>query len=165
MSLASRTAAGLTTFFLRAHVRYHPPTDVSHEPEKRLFGELETEFAPEVERLAALATPWPRRRSRSGRDRRVTTKVCWTSAPSAIGRPPVASQRPMVIHPYETLDSMRVHMTFERETKNTVRFAEDENNQPDEHPGTPALVTVYIQKVAWQRLGKPRHIAIQLSAR
>jgi hypothetical protein len=71
----------------------------------------------------------------------------------------------MVIHPYETLDSMRVHMTFERETKNTVRFAEDENNQPDEHPGTPALVTVYIQKVAWQRLGKPRHIAIELSAR
>ena len=31
----------------------------------------------------------------------------------------------MVIHPYETLDSMRVHMTFERETKNTLRFAED----------------------------------------
>ncbi len=29
MSQASRPATGLNAFFLRAHVRFHPPTDVS----------------------------------------------------------------------------------------------------------------------------------------
>jgi hypothetical protein len=67
--------------------------------------------------------------------------------------------------PGETLDAMKVHMSFERATKNTIRFAEDEDGQPDGHMGAPALVTLYLQKFAWARLGKPERITVEVTAR
>lgn len=33
-------------------------------------------------------------------------------------------------------EPMQINLTLERETKNTVRFAEDEEGQPADHPGT-----------------------------
>jgi len=59
---------------------------------------------------------------------------------------------------------MKIHMTFEKETANTVRFAEDETGQPDSHPGAPPLRTLYVQKFAWANLGKPQHLHVTLEA-
>ena len=43
---------------------------------------------------------------------------------------------------------MKINLTLERETKNTVRFAEDEAGQPSDHPGYPVVGTLYVQKAA-----------------
>lgn len=67
--------------------------------------------------------------------------------------------------PDGTLEDMKVHMTFERATKNTIRFAEDEDGQPEGHTGAPALVTLYVQKFAWARLGKPERISVEVTSR
>lgn len=55
---------------------------------------------------------------------------------------------------------MQIHLTFERETKNTVRFAEDQDGQPESHPGASVIGTLYIQKFAWAQLGKPEKLAV-----
>jgi hypothetical protein len=56
---------------------------------------------------------------------------------------------------------MLVILTMEKETKNTVRFAEGEE-QPAGHPGAPVIGTMYIQKFAWAQMGKPDRVAVQL---
>jgi hypothetical protein len=60
---------------------------------------------------------------------------------------------------------MQIHLSFERETKNTVRFAEDENDQPEGHPGAPVVGTLYVQKFAWAALGKPERISVTIATR
>ena len=59
---------------------------------------------------------------------------------------------------------MRINLSFERETKNTVRFQEDADGQPEGHPGADVVGTLYVQKFAWAQLGKPEHIVVELSA-
>lgn len=59
---------------------------------------------------------------------------------------------------------MRVHFSVERETKNTVRFAEDQDGQPEGHPGADVVGTLYIQKLAWAALGKPERIVVEIAA-
>ena len=60
---------------------------------------------------------------------------------------------------------MQINLTLERETKNTVRFAEDETGQPADHPGTPVVGTLYLQKAAHATLGTPSQITVTLEAR
>lgn len=60
---------------------------------------------------------------------------------------------------------MRINLTLERETKNTVRFAEDDAGQPPDHPGAPVVGTIYLQKAAHARLGAPERITVTISAR
>ena len=60
---------------------------------------------------------------------------------------------------------MQIHLTLERETKNTVRFAEDETSQPPGHPGYPVVGTLYVQKAAHVQLGAPQRIAVTIEAR
>lgn len=50
-------------------------------------------------------------------------------------------------------DPMQIKFTLERETKNTVRFAEDEASRPADHPGTPVVGTLYLQTAAHAKLG------------
>jgi len=59
---------------------------------------------------------------------------------------------------------MKINLSLEKETANTVRFSEDEEGQPDGHPGAPPLRTIYIQKFAWASLGKPEHICVTIEA-
>jgi hypothetical protein len=59
---------------------------------------------------------------------------------------------------------MKINLSMERETKNTVRFEEDENGQPEGHPGANVVGTLYVQKFAWAALGKPERISIELEA-
>lgn len=59
---------------------------------------------------------------------------------------------------------MQLHLSLERETKNTVRFAEDQEGQPESHPGANVIGTLYIQKFAWAALGKPEHLVVEISA-
>jgi hypothetical protein len=58
---------------------------------------------------------------------------------------------------------VEVRLSLERETKNTVRFQEDEDGQPEGHPGANVIGTLYVQKFAWAALGKPDHIAVEIS--
>ena len=60
---------------------------------------------------------------------------------------------------------MQVHLTLERETKNTVRFAEDEAGQPPDHPGSPVVGTLCLQKAAHAKLGAPEPITVSVEAR
>ena len=60
--------------------------------------------------------------------------------------------------------TLRIRLSVERETKNTVRFAEDTEGQPPDHPGAPVIGTLYIQKFAWAQLGKPERIVVSLDA-
>lgn len=60
---------------------------------------------------------------------------------------------------------MQIHLTLERETKNTVRFAEDEEGQPDGHPGASVIGTLYIQKFAHVQLGKPEKLVVSVDPR
>ena len=60
---------------------------------------------------------------------------------------------------------MHINLTLERETKNTVRFAEDERDQPADHPGTPVVGTLYLQKAAHTTLGAPSQITVTIEAR
>lgn len=39
---------------------------------------------------------------------------------------------------------MQITLTLERETQYTVRFAEDEEVQPPDHPGAPIVSTPYL---------------------
>ena len=59
---------------------------------------------------------------------------------------------------------MQLHLSLERETKNTVRFQEDADGQPEGHPGADVVGTLYVQKFAWAQLGKPEHIVIEISS-
>ncbi len=59
---------------------------------------------------------------------------------------------------------MEIHLTLERETKNTIRFAEDETGQPPDHPGSPVVGTLYLQKAAHARLGSPKRLALTIEA-
>jgi len=58
---------------------------------------------------------------------------------------------------------MRIVLTVDRETKNTVRFAEDEEQGAD-HPGAPMIGTLYVQKFAWVQLGKPQKLVVTVEA-
>ena len=60
---------------------------------------------------------------------------------------------------------MQINFTLERETKNTVRFAEDEAGQPADHPGTPVVGTLYFQKAAHTKLGAPGRITVTIKAK
>jgi hypothetical protein len=60
---------------------------------------------------------------------------------------------------------MRINLALERETKNTVRFAEDDAGQPSDHPGYPVVGTLYIQKAAHVQLGAPQRIAVTIEGR
>ena len=60
---------------------------------------------------------------------------------------------------------MQINMTLERETKNTVRFAEDEKEQPADHPGSPIVGTLYLQKAAHAKLGAPNRITVTIEAK
>lgn len=60
---------------------------------------------------------------------------------------------------------MQINLTLERETKNTVRFAEDEAGQPADHPGTPTVGTLYLQKAAHAKLGSPKQITVTIEAK
>lgn len=60
---------------------------------------------------------------------------------------------------------IQVYLTLERETKNTVRFAEDEEGQPRDHPGTPVVGTLYLQKAAHAKLGAPKRITVTIDAK
>ena len=60
---------------------------------------------------------------------------------------------------------MEIHLTLERETKNTIRFAEDEAGQPPDHPGSPVVGTLYLQKAAHSKLGSPKRITLTIAAR
>ena len=60
---------------------------------------------------------------------------------------------------------MHINFTLERETKNTVRFAEDEAGQPSDHPGTPVVGTLYLQKAAHSKLGAPNRITVTIEAK
>ena len=60
---------------------------------------------------------------------------------------------------------MQINFTLERETKNTVRFAEDEAGQPADHPGTPVVGTLYLQKAAHAKLGAPNRIMVTIEAK
>lgn len=57
---------------------------------------------------------------------------------------------------------MRINLALERETKNTVRFAEDDAGQPSDHP---VVGTLYIQKAAHVQLGAPQRIAVTIEGR
>lgn len=60
---------------------------------------------------------------------------------------------------------MQINLTLERETKNTVRFAEDDKGQPADHPGTPIVGTLYLQKAAHANLGSPKRITVTIAIR
>ncbi len=60
---------------------------------------------------------------------------------------------------------MQVNLTLERETKNTVRFAENDPGQPPDHPSSPLVGTLYLQKAAHAKLGSPKRIALTIEAR
>jgi hypothetical protein len=55
-------------------------------------------------------------------------------------------------------------MSLEKETKNTVRFEEDAEGQPEGHPGADVVGTLYVQKFAWAQLGKPNRIVVEIAA-
>lgn len=52
---------------------------------------------------------------------------------------------------------MRFTLSFDRETKNTVRFQED-------GPGPVVVGTLYIQKAAWEQIGKPQQVTVSIEA-
>ena len=60
---------------------------------------------------------------------------------------------------------MQINLTLERETKNTVRFAEDGAGQPADHPGTLIMGTLYLQKAAHAKLGAPGRITVTVEAK
>lgn len=62
-------------------------------------------------------------------------------------------------------DGTQINFTLEQETKNTVRFAEDEAEQPAAHPGTPVAGTLYLQKTAHATLGSPKQITVAIEAK
>ena len=68
--------------------------------------------------------------------------------------------RPALARSGENL--MQINLTLERETKNTVRFAEDQERQPADHPGTPIVGTLYLQKAAHAKLGAPKQIVVTI---
>lgn len=60
---------------------------------------------------------------------------------------------------------MKINLTLERETKNTLRFAQDQAGQPPDHPGYPVVGTLYLQKAAHVQLGAPQRIAVTIEGR
>lgn len=59
----------------------------------------------------------------------------------------------------DTAKELTINFIQERETKNTVRFAEEESLD-----GPPVVGTLYVQKYALRRLGNPAKITITISA-
>ena len=58
------------------------------------------------------------------------------------------------------MESITIRLRKERETKNTIRFEEMENEE-----GNPPLVgTLYVQKWALKRLGNPERLTLRLEA-
>ena len=58
------------------------------------------------------------------------------------------------------MESITIRLRKERETKNTIRFEEMENEE-----GNPPLVgTLYVQKWALKRLGDPERLTLRLEA-
>ena len=58
------------------------------------------------------------------------------------------------------MESITIHLRKERETKNTIRFEELENEE-----GNPPLIgTLYVQKWALKRLGNPEKVTLRLEA-
>ena len=58
------------------------------------------------------------------------------------------------------MESITIHLRKERETKNTIRFEELENEE-----GNPPLIgTLYVQKWALKRLGNPEVLTLHLEA-
>lgn len=62
------------------------------------------------------------------------------------------------------MPQITTNLSFDRETKNTVRFAEDETGQPVEHPGANVIGTLYVQRFAWAALGRPQSITVTIDA-
>ncbi len=60
---------------------------------------------------------------------------------------------------------MRINLTLERETKSTVRFAEDEVGQPSVHSGYPVVGTLYVQKAAHVQLGNLKLLEVTIEGR
>ena len=60
---------------------------------------------------------------------------------------------------------MKINLTLERETKSTVRFAEDEGGQATDHPGYPVVGALYVQKAAHVQLGAPHWISVTIEGR
>jgi len=56
-------------------------------------------------------------------------------------------------------ESLSVTFNRERETKNTVRFQEE---QPE--GATPSIGALYLQKLAAQDLGDPEHLTVTVAA-
>lgn len=56
-------------------------------------------------------------------------------------------------------ETLTVVLAKEKETKNTIRFSEEEN--PD---GLPVVSTVYVQKHAVRKMGNPGKIRLTLEA-
>ncbi len=59
---------------------------------------------------------------------------------------------------------MEVPFTRDRETKNTVWFAEDAAGQPAGHPGMPGVGTRYVQTAPHAALG-PRGVTVAIEPR
>ena len=51
------------------------------------------------------------------------------------------------------------------ETKNTVRFAEDEKGQPADHPGAAWIGTLYLQEAAHAELWTPERVTVTIEGR
>lgn len=60
---------------------------------------------------------------------------------------------------------MQINFTLERETRRTVRCAEDGAGQPANHPDTLVVGALYIQTVAHPTLGAPNRIAVTIAAK
>lgn len=58
-----------------------------------------------------------------------------------------------------TVKELTATFVRERETKNTIRFAEEENQE-----GPPIVGTIYIQKYALRRIGDPEKIVLTIRA-
>ncbi|HUY09229.1 MAG TPA: hypothetical protein VMW80_07225 [Candidatus Dormibacteraeota bacterium] len=71
----------------------------------------------------------------------------------------------LAAHPEEEETTVQINLTLERETKNTVRFAEDESGQLPDHSGSPVVGTLYLQKAAHSRLGSPERITVTIEGR
>ena len=57
---------------------------------------------------------------------------------------------------------IQIHLTLKRETENMVRFAEGDDGQPPDHPGTPVVGTLHPQKGAHAKLGAPGRITVTI---
>lgn len=58
---------------------------------------------------------------------------------------------------------MKINFKYEKDTKNTVRFAEaDPTEQAEGHPGYNVVGTLYVQKAAYVALGNPQNVTVEI---